>query len=84
MSDCRLSIRITDQLKQDLGAVAESQGKSESDVVRQALEEYCAKSQRPVTAYDLAVASGLIGCAGPGLPSDLSTNKKHFEGFGRD
>lgn len=29
-------------------------------------------------------AAHLIGSIKSGLPSDLSTNKKHMEGFGRD
>ncbi len=33
-------------------------------------------------ALDLARRAGLIGCVEKG-PSDLSTNRKHFEGFGR-
>jgi hypothetical protein len=38
------------------------------------------------TAYDLASRAGLIGCipGAPHSPTDLSTNPKHMEGFGRD
>lgn len=38
------------------------------------------------TAYDLASRAGLIGCiqGAPRSPTDLSTNPKHMEGFGRD
>jgi hypothetical protein len=38
------------------------------------------------SAYDLASRAGLIGCikSEPGSPTDLSTNPKHMEGFGRD
>ena len=35
-----------------------------------------------MTAYDHAKKSGLIGAA-KGTICDLSTNKKHFDGFGR-
>jgi hypothetical protein len=35
------------------------------------------------SAYDLAREAGLIGCA-KGLPKDLATNKRYFEGFGKD
>jgi hypothetical protein len=54
-------------------------GAHESDVVREALEKYLAP-EGP-TAYDLALKSGLIGCA-RGVPKDLSTDKKYFKGFG--
>ena len=38
------------------------------------------------TAYDLASRAGLIGCikGAPRSSTDLSTNPKHMEGFGRD
>ncbi len=38
------------------------------------------------TAYDVARRAGLIGClkGAPRSPTDLSTNPKHMEGFGRD
>jgi hypothetical protein len=37
------------------------------------------------TAFDVASRAGLIGCVkgAPGSPTDLSTNPKHMEGFGR-
>ena len=37
------------------------------------------------SAFDLARRAGLIGCikGAPGSPTDLSTNPKHKEGFGR-
>jgi hypothetical protein len=39
-----------------------------------------------VTAFDVADRAGLIGCikGAPRSPTDLSTNPKHMEGFGRD
>ena len=38
------------------------------------------------TAYDMARRAGLIGCikGASRSPTDLSTNPKHMEGFGRD
>jgi Arc/MetJ-type ribon-helix-helix transcriptional regulator len=38
------------------------------------------------TAYDIARRGGLIGClkGTSRSPTDLSTNPKHMEGFGRD
>jgi hypothetical protein len=37
------------------------------------------------TAFDVAKRAGLIGCikGAPRSPTDLSTNPKHMEGFGR-
>jgi len=38
------------------------------------------------TAFDVASRAGLIGCikGEPSSPTDLSTNPKHMEGFGRE
>ena len=38
------------------------------------------------TAFDLLDRAGLIGCleGAPRSPTDLSTNPRHMEGFGRD
>ncbi|MDR3638072.1 MAG: hypothetical protein P4L84_29980 [Isosphaeraceae bacterium] len=38
------------------------------------------------TAFDAAERAGLIGCieGAPRSPTDLSTNPKHMEGFGRE
>jgi hypothetical protein len=38
------------------------------------------------TAFDVMNRSGLIGCikGAPRTPTDLSTNPRHMEGFGRD
>ena len=38
------------------------------------------------SAFDVASRAGLIGCikGAPRTPTDLSTNPKHMEGFGRE
>ncbi len=38
------------------------------------------------TAFDVLNRAGLIGCleGAPRSPTDLSTNPRHMEGFGRD
>jgi hypothetical protein len=52
-------------------------------LVREALESYLGEAPAPRSAYDLAKEAGVIGCVRGG-PSDLSTNRKHFEGFGKN
>lgn len=79
----RLSIRIPDELHNELGAVAAATGKSESQIVREALEEYCEKHGSRPTCYDLAQAAGIIGIAQE-LPTDLSTADSHMADFGRE
>ena len=51
--------------------------------LNQHLLDYCEKQNAGPTAYDLFKKAGLIGCA-RGMPSDLATNPKYMEGFGRD
>jgi hypothetical protein len=51
--------------------------RSESAVVREALERYLVAQPSHVSACDLANRAGLIGCA-KGLPKDLSTNPKYL------
>ncbi len=80
-------MRIDATLQRRLEAKAAATGKKQSQIVSEALQEYL-PARRPsrrkrMSAYDLAVKTGFIGAAGPGLPPDLSTNKKYFEGFGK-
>jgi len=82
MASCRISVRIDAALEQRLKQESTSRGKAESDVVREALEQYFAGRQKPESCYDIASRTGVIGCA-KGLPADLSTNPRHFDGFGK-
>jgi hypothetical protein len=81
MASQRISVRVPRQMAQRLKRHSQVTGAHESDVVREALEKYLAPGAEGPTAYDLALKSGLIGCA-RGAPKDLSTNKKYFKGFG--
>jgi predicted transcriptional regulator len=82
MSARRLSVRLSQELEKQLASIVRSTGRTESDLVRAALEDFCKKHSAKPTAYDLFKAAGLIGCAKG--PADLSTNEKYMEGFGRD
>lgn len=83
MSSRRLSIRLSKELEKRLAALVRRSGRTESEVVRDAIADYCARDTEEPSAYDVLKKSGLIGCA-RGLPADLSTNPKYMEGFGRD
>lgn len=79
----RINVRVDERIKQQLEAEARARGVSPSQIVRQAIEEHL-KQQPPVeSCHDLAQRLGILGSA-KGLPTDLSTNPKHMEGFGRD
>jgi hypothetical protein len=79
----RINVRVESRLKQRLEAEAREKGVSPSQIVRQAIEEHLRQQKPGESCYDLAKRVGIIGSA-KGLPTDLSTNPKHMEGFGRD
>jgi predicted DNA-binding protein len=83
MASDRLSVRIPPDLQESLDLLSEATGKSEAEVVREALQEYCRKHAKLPTAYDVAKAAGVIGCVRGG-PKDRSTNPRHLDRFGRD
>lgn len=79
----RINVRLDPQLKEQLKAAARAEGVRPSDVVRAALREHFrAKAAQP-SCLDLALRVGVVGVY-TDAPADLSTNKEHFEGFGRD
>ena len=78
----RITIRISESLVRRLKKHASMKRRSESALVREALENYLGDAPTPSSAYEVARATGLIGCVSRGS-SDLSTNRKYFEGFGK-
>jgi len=82
MASPRISVRIRPETEHLLRREAAADGRSESAVVRAALEAYLRERGPSETAYDVARRAGVIGCIEK-APSDLSTSRRHFEGFGR-
>jgi predicted DNA-binding protein len=85
MASNRITIRIPETLGQRLRHRSRMKGQPESEVVREALETYLGQSPEARPAYELAEAAGIIGCIprGPRSPAkNLSTDRRHFEGFG--
>lgn len=78
----RISVRLTPALASQLKKEVSARRKSESTVVREALETYFASQSAMESCYDAFVRLGLAGSA-KGLPRDLSTNEKYFKGFGK-
>jgi predicted DNA-binding protein len=90
MASARITIRIPGTLEQRLRHRSQIKGQPESELVREALETYLAQPTEARPAYEMAEEAGLIGCIGRGPKSpagspakDLSTNRRHFEGFGK-
>jgi hypothetical protein len=82
MKDHRVSVRFSPEMRLRLQAAARRGGRRESDLVRDAVERQPASEERAPTAYELTKSAGLIGMV-KGKIRDLSTNPKHFQGFGR-
>ncbi len=82
MSSHRITVRVPKPLAARLRQRSRMKGQTSSELVRIALEKFLEESKTERTAYDLAKEAGIIGCA-DGLPADLSTNPKYFEGFGK-
>jgi predicted DNA-binding protein len=82
MSSHRITIRIPETLGQRLRNRSRIKGQTESDLVREALENYLGQSMKERSAFEMAQEAGLIGSV-KRAPRDLSTNRRHFEGFGK-
>ena len=78
----RLTIRLPKALQEQLDALARQTGRTESELAREAIADYCAREQTAPSCYDVAKKAGFLGCVA-GSPDDLSVNAAHFEGFGR-
>ncbi|EAZ88075.1 hypothetical protein [Crocosphaera chwakensis] len=76
-----ISIPLSPSLEQRLKEVAHMNQKTEQELILEALENHLKQFPIPKNCYDLAIELGVIGIAAD-LPSDLSTNPSHFEGFG--
>jgi predicted DNA-binding protein len=82
MASQRISVRVPGGIARRLKERSRVTGARESQVVREALEEYLSKDNNQETAYDRAQKAGLIGCIRGGR-KDVSTNKSLFKGFGK-
>ena len=76
-----ISLKVPEAMDARLAAIAKQNGKTKSDVAREALQAFFKNGHknRPVSAYDLS--KDLIGKFRG--PVDLSTNKKYMRGYGR-
>jgi predicted DNA-binding protein len=90
MESERITVRIPGELGRQLRHRSRIKGQTESDLVREALENYLAGSNGERSAFEMAEEAGLIGSVRrePGSPArspakDLSTNPRHFKGFGK-
>ena len=79
----RINVRVEAGLKRQNEVEARDRGVSPSEVVREAIAEHMRRRKPRENCYELAKRLGILGSA-EGLPTDLSTNPEHMEGFGLD
>lgn len=73
-----LTLKITENMQNDIMLFAKESNKTRSIILREAIESYLAKHKKKQSFAEKAFKfKGSLS-----LAKDLSTNKKHFEGFG--
>ena len=77
----RVTLRLAPATRRQLRQLASRRGVSESEVVREALEEHLRANGKQLTCYELLRKAGSIGII-KDAPPDLATNPQHFDGFG--
>ena len=82
MASERITIRVPQELGDKLRRRSAMTGRSESELVREALETQLRDTGGNRSAYELAQQSGIVGCV-EGTPKDLSTSRRHMAGFGK-
>ena len=82
MASHRITVRVPKTLGTLLRDRSRAKGQTPSDLVRIALETYLGRGSGPSSAYEMAEEAGLIGCVRR-APKDLSTSRRHLEGFGK-
>ena len=82
MATQRFTIRVPENLGSRLRRTSRNKGRTPSELIRLALENYLDEEPVRRLAYEAAKAARLIGCVRHGL-RDLSTNRRRFEGFGK-
>jgi Arc/MetJ-type ribon-helix-helix transcriptional regulator len=81
MRDSRITVRIPEELRRRIIKAARRSGTRTSELVRTAVERQLRVGEAEITAYERAEEAGLIGAV-RGASRDLSTNPRHFDGFG--
>ncbi len=82
-NDNRNAVRIDAQTLRRVQELARAEGVAAEEIIRAAVEDYAAESERTTGWLERASAFALIGCVDGG-PADLSTNRTYLEGLGRD
>jgi len=76
-----VSLKMPEDMEMELSEVARRTGRSKSHLVRMALSEFLPRRSRSSARSLFARAADLAGCIA--AASDLSTNKRRMQGYGR-
>lgn len=76
-----LTLKIPKELKTKLNRLAKEKGVSQSEIVRKALQDFISDDAFRLDGAFLDFAEDLAGSIEG--PSQLSTDKKYLEGYGR-
>jgi ribbon-helix-helix CopG family protein len=76
-----ISLKISDDLKNRLKALAEKQNTTPSEIIRKSIEKHLSTHSAAIKGSFLDLAEDIIGCAEG--PEDLSTSKKYLKGYGK-
>ena len=76
-----ISLKLPENLDMKLGRIAKQRKQSKSEVVREALEQFLNGGRRSGAVTVAELAGDLLGSAEG--PSDLATNPKYMEGYGK-
>ena len=75
-----ITLKLSEVDINKLNKLAEQRGTTKSNIVREALAEYLSETATQTTNSFADIAADLAGVVKG--PKDLSTNKKHFSGYG--
>lgn len=81
MKEERITVRLNEDEYSLLHSYSQQENKTESEIVRAALEIYFKEVLSQRSCYELACTLKIIGVTKK-LPSDLSFNKDYLKGFG--
>jgi Arc/MetJ-type ribon-helix-helix transcriptional regulator len=76
-----ITIKLPEELDQQLTAVAEKTGESKSNLIRSAIEYLLSSRDKIAPNSCLDLAKDLSGSIDG--PADLSSSKKHLKGYGQ-
>lgn len=76
-----LTVKVPETLDLKLAAVAAKRGESKSNLIRTAINSILKADETVTSNSCLDIAIDLVGSVEG--PSDLSSNKKHLNGYGK-